>query len=218
MDNEKKRNKYKRARTSTQKAERRNAILKAAENHLRASGLEEFSMGVLAKSVGVARGTLYLYFETREEVLLTLYAEQVTSWSEKLLESVYQGIDDETFLKIFMDAFRSDPIFYQLLSRLGDVIEHNVSLERLIESKRFINGVIFQLTSHISECLNISQEKTTDLLISLMVLMAGVSQMDNGPCIDPELLPDDLKAMASITSENIYAKSARLILSGIRAS
>lgn len=217
MGEGKKTKNYKRARTSSQKAERRTAILKAAESHLREAGFEGFSMNVLAKRVGIARGTLYLYFETREEVLLTLYAEQVTGWSEMLLETTSPGIDDETFLREFIEAFKHDPLFFLLLSRLGDVIEHNVSLERLIESKRFLNGIVFQLTSHFSQCLKLELDQTTDLLLSLLVILTGVSQMDNGPHIDPKLLPEDLQAMAEITGDDIYMKSGRLILSGIRA-
>lgn len=218
MSREKKDHSYKRARTSSQKAERREAIIRAAEYHLRESGLDGFSMGALAKRVGIARGTLYLYFETREELLLTLYVEQVTAWSGMLLETVFDDIDDETFLQTFMAAFKNDPLFLQLLSRLGDVIEHNVSLERLIESKRFVNGIILELTSHVSRSLKLSQENASDLLISLLVLMNGVSQIDHGPHIDQKLLPDDLQAMANVTSEGVYMNAGRFILSGIRAT
>lgn len=218
MGSEQKDTNYKRARTSSQKAERRGAIISAAENHLRESGLDGFSMGVLARNVGIARGTLYLYFETREEVLLTLYARQVTSWSEMLVETVCDGIDDEAFLHAFLAAFKKDPLFCQLLCRLGDVIEHNVSVERLIESKRFLNDIIFLLTNHVGRTLHLSHENAMDLLISLMVLMIGVSQLDSGPHIDPKLLPDDLQAMANVTGEDVYMNAGRLILSGIRAA
>lgn len=218
MERKQKDKKYKRARTSSQKADRREAIIYEADNHLRDFGLEGFSMGVLAKNVGIARATLYLYFETREELLLTLYAKKVTSWSESLLESVYDGIDDETFLRHFMMAFKNDPLFYQLLSRLGDVIEQNVSIERLIESKRFLNKVISEITVHFSKTINLDQEQATDLLISLLVLMTGVTQIDSGPQIDPKLLPDDLQAMANVTSEGIYMTTGQLILSGIRSA
>ncbi len=207
---------YKRARTSLQKAQRRDAILEAAEDHLRSVGLDGFSMGVLAKNVGIARGTLYLYFETREEVLMTLHREQLAIWSSLLHESIYEGIDDAALLKNFKTAFMHDPLFAILFSRMRDVIEKNISLKKVIESKRFMNRMIYCLTDHISRCINLSQEKTLDLLISLLVLMVGISQIDNGPHIDPKLLPEDLRELASITSDDIYMNTGRFILSGIR--
>ena len=40
------------------------------------AGYEGFSMGLLSKRAGVAKGTLYLYFGTKEEVLLSLYSQE----------------------------------------------------------------------------------------------------------------------------------------------
>jgi len=58
----------KRARTQDQKHFRRQQILDAAEQHFAEVGYEGFSMANLAKLAGVVKGTLYLYFKTREEV------------------------------------------------------------------------------------------------------------------------------------------------------
>ena len=56
-----------RARSAEQKALRRQAVLEAAEKYFNEVGYEAFSMAQLAKNTGVAKGTLYLYFNTREE-------------------------------------------------------------------------------------------------------------------------------------------------------
>ena len=64
-----------RARTQDQKHFRRQQILDAAKMHFEDVGYESFSMANLAKLAGVAKGTLYLYFATREEVFLALYAK-----------------------------------------------------------------------------------------------------------------------------------------------
>ena len=52
------------------------AILEAADTHFRQVGFEKFSMEVLSRDLDVARGTLYRYFSTREELLLNLYQRQ----------------------------------------------------------------------------------------------------------------------------------------------
>ena len=54
-----------RARSAEQKALRRRAVLEAAETYFLEVGYETFSMSNLAKNVGLAKGTLYLYFQTR---------------------------------------------------------------------------------------------------------------------------------------------------------
>ena len=60
-----------RARSEEQKAQRRQAVLEAAETYFLDVGYEAFSMAQLAKRAGLIKGTLYLYFRTREELFLT---------------------------------------------------------------------------------------------------------------------------------------------------
>ena len=66
----------KRARTPEQKSDRRDTILVTAKTLFMEAGYEGFSMGLLSKRAGVAKGTLYLYFGTKEEVLLSLYSRE----------------------------------------------------------------------------------------------------------------------------------------------
>ena len=50
-------------------AERKNEILDAAEELFAARGYEETSTGDILKRVGIARGTLYYHFQSKEEIL-----------------------------------------------------------------------------------------------------------------------------------------------------
>ena len=79
-------NELRRARTQDQKYFRRQQILEAAEQHFADVGYEAFSMVNLARLAGVVKGTLYLYFKTREEVLLTLYNQSLARWSHVFLD------------------------------------------------------------------------------------------------------------------------------------
>ncbi len=74
-----------RARRPEQKEERRHAILDAALGlwlDERANG--EFTMSRLAAHIGLAKGTLYLYFTTKEELFLTLLEEMLGSWFDEV--------------------------------------------------------------------------------------------------------------------------------------
>ena len=84
----------KRARTQDQKHFRRQQILEAAEQHFHDVGYEAFSMASLAKLAGVVKGTLYLYFKTREEVFLTLYNRSLSRYSETFLGSCQHDMTD----------------------------------------------------------------------------------------------------------------------------
>ncbi|MEQ9689217.1 MAG: TetR/AcrR family transcriptional regulator, partial [Bauldia litoralis] len=76
--------KPRRARTADQKQDRRAAILVAAIACTRESGFDGVTMSGLAKRAGLAKGTLYLYFETREEVFLALYLDALAAWAARI--------------------------------------------------------------------------------------------------------------------------------------
>jgi AcrR family transcriptional regulator len=62
-----------RATSEIEKQERRAAILGAAETLVAAQGRAVASVAEVARHAGVAKGTVYLYFRTREEIFLALH-------------------------------------------------------------------------------------------------------------------------------------------------
>jgi len=193
-------------------------ILEAADRHFRDVGFEGFSMAVLANMAGVAKGTLYLYFETREEVLLALYVELLRKWSDLFLSSLSAGIDDEEFAAVFFDSVRSDPAFLTVLARLDSVIEHNVSLENLIVSKRALAAELRRIAGPVADCLGLPTAAVTELLAALGAFLLGASQLDKGPALDDEDVPEDVRRLITAFSpREVFLPNARRILAGIRA-
>lgn len=207
-----------RARTSEQKSTRQRAILDAADAHLREVGFELFSMNELARSAGVAKGTLYLYFRTREEVLLQLYLEQLQTWADALNAGVSCDMSDEAFARVYFDTMRADPIFITLLARLDSVIEHNISFEKLLESKRAMIRVLGELTPGLEECLGLSEQQVLHLVSSFGALLLGATQADAGPAMEKEQLPVDVAGLvAAFSAEQLFIPNAVYMLAGIRS-
>ena len=59
----------KRARGAEQKQERQQQILEAAAALLVTLDYTQISMALVAKEAGIVKGTLYLYFKTKEDIL-----------------------------------------------------------------------------------------------------------------------------------------------------
>lgn len=59
------------------KSERRAAIVQAAEALLRRDPSASFAVGEIARRAGLAKGTVYLYFGSREEMLLAVHDAQL---------------------------------------------------------------------------------------------------------------------------------------------
>ena len=73
-----------RARGEEEKAERLLQIVEAAEGLWRKTSYAEFTMSGLAEASGFAKGTLYLYFATKESLFLRLIEGRMVAWLERL--------------------------------------------------------------------------------------------------------------------------------------
>lgn len=208
---------YQRARRAAEKAERREAILAAAGALLRSTGFEGFSMSVLARKTGIAKGTLYLYFETREEVLLALYVELLSDWVARFGAGLRDGMSDAAFVALFQRTAASDPNFLTLRARLESVIEHNVSLPRLVEAKRTMRDLLGKLSPRVEHTLGLAAGTGARLIVALAALQLGAAQSSMSPAVDGLALPDDVAEFMRLHAEtDAFLENAPYLVAGIR--
>jgi AcrR family transcriptional regulator len=209
---------FQRARRATEKAQRRDAIVSAAGALLESSGFEGFSMSTLGRKAGVAKGTLYLYFETREEVLLALYVEKLEAWVDGLAPRLREGLSDEAFAEAFERVSLADPSFLTLRGRLESVIEHNVSVDRLVEAKRAMRDLIGAIAPRIEQVLGLGEGSGLPLLVALAALELGAAQSRMGPSVVNLELPEDVAEFMRVHSEyDAFRKAAPMLIAGFRS-
>src|SRR5437763_5776635 len=63
---------------------KRERILRAAVDVFARSGYFNAKVSEIAKAAGVADGTIYLYFDGKEDVLVTIFREQTRSYLQSL--------------------------------------------------------------------------------------------------------------------------------------
>ena len=89
-----------RARSTAAKLVRKNAIIAAAETLLRQSGYDAMTMQAVAEEVGLAKGTLYLYFPSREILIFDVYGRLFDHWIDRFASHVIElPLDRETYIK-----------------------------------------------------------------------------------------------------------------------
>lgn len=207
-----------RARSAEQKALRRQAVLDAAETYFLEVGYEAFSMTQLARKAGVVKGTLYLYFKTREELFLTLYEQSLIRWSEVFIASLTDLMPSKAYAQVLYKTASADGTLLPLLIRLEHVIEHNVAIPRLIKSKRVFINQVEVVAEHTSAALKLSKAQAREIVKTMGVLLIGATRADQGPSLDKEELPRDVQDLiVSFSSEPLFVKNAVRIIEGIRA-
>jgi AcrR family transcriptional regulator len=166
----------------------------------------------------VVKGTLYLYFKTREELFLTLYEQSLIRWSEVFIGSLTDLMPSKAYAQVLYKTASADGIFLPLLIRLEHVIEHNVAIPRLINSKRVFISQVEVVAEHTSTALKLSKAQAREIVKTMGVLLIGATRADQGPSLDKEELPRDVQDLiVSFSSEPLFVKNAVRIIEGIRA-
>jgi AcrR family transcriptional regulator len=152
-------------------------------------------MAPLAAAAGLSRAALYLYFANREEVLFALYLEETRAWLED--HAARTGADmavDDYLRAVFTTATRR-PLFLALAPRVSDVIEPNVSIESLTESKRMAATLVDLAGRRTALALGRPVEQGVELAMGLFALLIGVTQTSRTPDVDVTRLPPDVRQL-----------------------
>ncbi|HEY3645635.1 MAG TPA: helix-turn-helix domain-containing protein, partial [Gammaproteobacteria bacterium] len=109
-----------RAVTEAQKEARRADILKVARHRFTLTPYDSLSMADTADQAGLAKGTLYLYFKSKEEMFLAIYTDQLNAWFDELDAGLQPGGDASVagFLKLIGDSLVSRPELLRLIAIL----------------------------------------------------------------------------------------------------
>lgn len=127
-----------RAITDDQKARRRRAILDGALELFDALGFDGVSMAAVAARTRLAKGTLYLYFPTREALFLALLTEQFEAFFAALDAALERPLSQQAFVDHVVCDLRARPRLLHLIAVMHTVLERNVDLATALEFKRFL--------------------------------------------------------------------------------
>ncbi len=106
-------------RRKKEKLARREAILRAARKVFFKKGFMEATMDEIADRCGLAKGTLYLYFQSKEEIYLSLMIEGM-----KLIKKELDKVGDlrlrsdealERLMNLYYDFYRQSKEYFRII-------------------------------------------------------------------------------------------------------
>ncbi len=117
----------KRADRPEQKDERRRLILKAAAAELNViSSAEDFTISALARRAGLAKGTVYLYFETKSAILMTLLGDAIVAMLSDVITRIEKLSEPVTATKVagaLRDSLKNSATSQRLVRLLKSLAE-----------------------------------------------------------------------------------------------
>lgn len=210
---------YVRARTAEQRDDRREAILAAAEQLLMDVGYQSFTMTLLARRAKLAKGTAYLYFPTRNALMIALFARKFSDWRDMVMGGLRPGIDEAKLVKLFFDSSTRDPLFLELATRLTSKIESQEPAETVADIKRANNEVIVPVVAKLADALGIKKRIASKLVWALISQLIGAATLDTSRQLDPDDFDEDVVKHIRWTSlERVFKDSAKLAIRGAIAS
>ncbi|MGW7549152.1 TetR family transcriptional regulator [Streptomyces sp. NPDC054770] len=168
-----------RARSAAAKEQREREILDAARSLGAERSVREVTLTDIAAAVGMHKSAMLRYFETREQIFLSLTAEGWQEWSAalraRLAEPACAGHDEVA--AAIARSLVARPFFCDLLAQAPLNLERNVSLEAAYAFKTVALGEVASLTAVLRELLGITDRAATDVIATATGMAGALWQM-----------------------------------------
>ena len=132
--------KRQRATNDEDKLAKRQTILASALQIFRNTSYTEVTMSAVAVKAKLAKGTLFLYFPTKEEMFLALMEEQLIEWFDAV-DAELDSLEEKSIpavAALFADSLHERAEFTRLLAIHSTILEQNVSYESIFKHKQLI--------------------------------------------------------------------------------
>jgi AcrR family transcriptional regulator len=187
-----------RAIGNEQKEERRLAILETAWQMFQACSYEELTIAGVAQAAGLAKGTVFLYFNTKESLFLGILEQQLTDWFGEVdarLEKLPSPSEILPVAEVISRTLETRPALVRLLAILHTVLERNIALEEAVSFKLFLQTHFIRTGQLLERCLSfLTPSSGAHLLLQSYALVIGIWHLtDNAPIIQQALQRPDLE-------------------------
>lgn len=201
-----------RARDEDQKLARKQTLMNAGWTLFTENDGQLPSVAQVVKKAGLAKGTFYLYFKTKEELFLEVLGDAVKRFFGNLkLALGDDAIDLDPLIDTFVQHLCEDDALIQLGCLLSGVIEQNTEEAVILKFKLQMVHMLFEVGEIISNAVDRAIEEgkpyrpiehgcASRLLLRSYAAFVGIAQMvpqANSPYLDiPQLEPIKLDLAA----------------------
>ncbi|MBI5542381.1 MAG: TetR family transcriptional regulator [Deltaproteobacteria bacterium] len=210
-----------RARRPEDKEGRRRVILEAAGTLWARSTFDTLTMSGVASQAGLAKGTLYLYFPTKEALLLALLEARLEAWLDELerrFSAQPSPLGSAAAADILCETIVADEAAVGLLVILGTILEHNLPGGRIREFKLWLLGRLERAGAALERKLPfLGPGGGMLLLVRLHALIAGLGQIARPASAVAAVLASPELAAFRLDFDTELRALLRALLRGIEA-
>lgn len=215
---------FKRARSVEHKQIRARQILQAARALEERHGFTALAVADVARTARVAKGTVFLYFATKEGLGLALLRELQDEWFSALDASLAEraGLEARTLASLVAQSLSARPALVRMIAQQG-ALERNCEAPSVRSYRRWLLMRMRSAAGLLEARLPyLTRGDGLRLLLFIQVLMVGLQPLAE-PCASarealtlPELAPLRLDFRGSLESAlRVHMEGLRTLRGGV---
>lgn len=159
-----------RAKSKENKQIRMNEIMDVTDDLFKTHTYHEITLTLIAKEMNMARGNLYKYFDTKEEIFLQIYSLKQTKAVESMMKKLNkENVTIPLLSKIIAETLEENFDYIKYHQILNAIIETNVSVNKLAEFKLKMFNENEPLYETIKETCQLSTiQQATDIYLTIL--------------------------------------------------
>lgn len=170
--------KKQRATNSEDKLAKRQIILTAALQIFKRTSYNEVTMSAIADKTKLAKGTLFLYFPTKEELFLALMEAQLIEWFDAVdaeLDMLKGQSPISEISSLIANSLKERGEFTRLLAIHSTILEQNVSYKSIFKHKQIIMQRLAGTGSRLEKSLSFLQAgQGAHFILQCQALVVGL--------------------------------------------
>lgn len=202
-----------RAISDEQKQVRRQAMIDEAWRLFQNQRYETINMIDVAQRVGLAKGTMYLYFKTKEHLFLEVLEQQFVAWFDEVDARLAQPeVDLE---RLIVDSLAERPALARLFAIAHTILEHNIDYD----TTRRYKQVLMERVLHTGKLLEARFHFLDDgaaFLMRAYTLVIGIENVARPAAIVADVLEQEteLAALFKVDFINELTYMIRILIKG----
>lgn len=213
-----------RAISDQQKEERRQAILTAALTLYKETSYEAVNIAQVAQKAGVAKGTFYLYFKTKEELFLAMLAEEFVDWFDEFdvglttIQTTQGTCSIDEFITGVGTTLANRSTLIRLIAILHAVLEQNIDFDTAYHFKQMLLARIAQTGALTEAVLSfLKPGEGVFLMLHTYALIIGVQQLaEPAPIVRQVIEEKELQAF-KVDFMEYFLATLKIFLTGLQA-
>lgn len=207
-----------RARNKQDKEARKEQLLEAALELWEESSFASFTMSQVAERAGLAKGTTYLYFETKEALLLALLSKELEAWFSFInaqLRSKKSWLAQD-LAEVLSQSFAERKTLIRLMTIQASILEYNLSFTTALSFKRFLLEQALETSRLLESCLPFLQVGDGLLLLQrIHALVLGLGQLSEPSDVVKTVLEEKHFQVLRVDFQSHLHQTLEAILKGL---